>query len=329
MKAIQIEAPGGPEVLRLIELATPEPGHGQVRVRAEATGVGKPDVMIRKGIYPWMPPLPTIPGNEMVGCIDALGPGVTSLRLGQRVFVSSREMARRGGCYAEFICVPRESVFVLPDAVRAEDAACLGNYQLALALLFDSGIRPPESMLVHGAAGGVATALVQVGTVSGIRVFGVASTRKKCDFARAQGAQQVFLRGSDNLVEAVMECTNQRGVDLVLDPVGGPAFSANLDLLAPRGTLLSYATLAGLPGDDLLAELRRRLDRSLAVRCYSIHTLDLEPDTRRALMQRAIQMLAQGQLRPPPPQVFKLGDAPAAHRHLDQGLALGKIVLVP
>src|SRR5690242_12168887 len=117
MKAIQIQRTGGPEVLQYVDLPDLQPGPGEVVVRAEAIGVGKPDVMIRTGVYPWMPPLPAIPGNEMVGIVEALGPATHGLQAQQRVLVSSRELASRGGCYAERICVPAEALFPLPDSV--------------------------------------------------------------------------------------------------------------------------------------------------------------------------------------------------------------------
>ena len=111
MNAIQVRAPGGPEVAELVELPVPQPGAGEVRVRAMAIGAGGPDVLIRNGTYKWMPPLPAIPGNEMAGVVDAVGAGVTALHVGQRVLVSARELPQRGGCYAEAICVPADCAF--------------------------------------------------------------------------------------------------------------------------------------------------------------------------------------------------------------------------
>ncbi|MBP6854445.1 MAG: alcohol dehydrogenase catalytic domain-containing protein, partial [Rhodoferax sp.] len=148
IQAVRLQRTGGPEVLELVELPLPEPGPGEVRVRAEAIGVGKPDALIRQGTYKWMPPLPAVPGNEMAGRIDAAGPGLDlaplGLRLGQRVLVSSRELPQRGGCYAQAICVPASSVYVLPDHLAPQDALSLPNYQLAGALLYESGVQRPR-----------------------------------------------------------------------------------------------------------------------------------------------------------------------------------------
>jgi NADPH2:quinone reductase len=329
MKAIQFSSPGGPEVLRYVELPDPQPGPGEAIVRAEAIGVGKPDVMIRTGVYPWMPPLPAIPGNEMVGIVESLGPGAGLPAVGQRVLVSSRELTTRGGCYAERIRVPAEALFTVPDSVDPLAAVSLGNYQLAIAMLMDSGSAPPRSILVQGAAGGVGIALVQTAAAHGIEVIAVASTQAKCDYARKAGAHHVHRRGSGDLREAVMRITDGRGVDMVLDHVGGSGFVGQLDLLAARGTLQSYNVLQGIPAENMIQELRKRLDRSLAIRCYSIHVLDHDRARRRELMQQAIALMATGRVRPPPPRTFALKDAVEAHRLLDSAQLVGKISLVP
>lgn len=328
MKVVQLRAPGGPEVLELVERPLPEPKAGEVRVRALAIGVGSADTLIRNGSYAWMPPLPAIPGNEMAGVVEALGGGVSAPAIGQRVLVSSRELPQRGGCYAQAICVPADSVYVLPDALSPQDAVTLPNYQLAGAFLYDSGIRTPRSMLVHGAAGGVATALIQLCLADGILPIGSVSTEAKRAFARASGAPHVILRSAESVVDTVMSLTEGRGVDAVFERAG-PGFTKNLDLLAPRGTLVSINSLGEPPDADLFQELRRLLGKSLAVRCYSIHTLDREPATRRALMQRAVDLMTAGKLRPPPPTVMALGDAGRAHALLEKGETLGKIVLLP
>jgi NADPH2:quinone reductase len=329
MKAIQIQQTGEPEVLRHVELPDPQPGPGDAIVRAEVIGVGKPDVMIRTGVYPWMPPLPAVPGNEMVGTVAALGPGAHGVQLGQRVLVSSRELSTRGGCYAELIRVPSQALFVLPPSVDALQAVSLGNYQLALGMLFDSGSASPRAIVVQAAAGGVGIALVQAAVAHGIQVIAVAGSDAKCAYAREAGAHHTHRRGSGDLREAVLAATGGRGADMVFDHVGGPELVPQLDLLAPRGTLLSYNVLQGLPQENLVAELRMRLDRSLAVRCYSVHVLDREPERRRELMNDAIDLLAQGRIRPPSPRRFALRDAVDAHRLLATPDALGKIVLVP
>ena len=331
MKVIQMQKPGGPEVLEVVEKPLPEPAAGEARVRAQAIGISSADMLVRKGVYNWMPPLPATPGNEMAGTVDALGRDATGVRIGQRVLVSSRELPFRGGCYAQAICVPAEAVFPLPEAIAPNDAVSLPNYQLAGALLYESGVRKPHSIAAYGASGGVGTALLQLAKCDGISGIGIVSTEEKRAFARQAGIVNLLIRGKDNLRERVLALTDGRGVDVVY-AMGGPTaqFVGNLDLLAPLGTLVSFGFLGGpMPDLDLLAELRKRQGKCLGVRCYSIHTLDHDRPLRRSLMGRAIEMMAAGRLRPPAPTVLPLAEAARAHEMMEARRTLGKIVLVP
>lgn len=331
MKVIEMHKGGGPDVLQLAEKPLPQPGAGEVRVRAEAIGISSADMLVRKGIYNWMPPLPAIPGNEMAGVVDALGPGVTGIRAGQRVLVSSRELPFRGGCYAQAICVPAASLFPLPESIAAHDAVSLPNYQLAGALLYESGVRKPRSIVAYGASGGVGMALLQLASAEGMKAIGIVSTDGKRAFVQRAGIEHVLVRGRDDLRERVMALTGNCGVDIVY-AMGGPSapFVRNLDLLAPLGTLVSFAVLGGpMPDADIYGELRKRLGKSLGVRCYSVHTLDHEHELRRSLMQRAIDLMAAGRLRPPPPTMMSIEDAALAHELMEAGRTMGKIVLTP
>lgn len=330
VQAVQVSRVGGPEVLELTKQPRAALAPSSLRVRAHAIGVGKPDMLIRQGIYRWMPPLPAVLGNELAGEVVEVGTAVaTEWRLGQRVLVSGREMPQRGGCYATEVCVPASTVFRLPEHVAPADAVALPNYQLAGALLYESGGRKPSSVLVHGAAGGVAVAVMQLAQFDGLLAIATASTRAKCEFAQAAGGRHVIHRGMKSTQAEVMRLTGQRGVDMVLDHVGGPGFADNLQLLAPLGSLVSYNVLAGLPSANLLGEMRRMAHISPAIRTYTIHTLDYQPALRRQLMQRAIDLLAQGAIAPVAPTLFQLSDVQAAHQLLDLGDVLGKIVLIP
>ena len=331
MKLVQMSKPGGPEVLELVEKPLPAPAAGEARVRARAVGISSADMLVRKGVYNWMPPLPATPGNEMAGVVDALGADASGVRIGQPVLVSSRELPFRGGCYAEAICVPADALFPLPEAIAPSDAVSLPNYQLAGALLYESGVRKPRSIVAYGASGGVGTALLQLAKCDGIEGIGIVSTEDKRAFAQRAGAEHVLIRGKEDLRERVMALTAGRGVDVVY-AMGGPAadFVRNLDLLAPLGTLLSFGFLGGLmPDADLYGELRKRAGKSLGVRSYSIHTLDHDRILRRGLMGRAIELMAAGRLRPPPPTLLQLAEAARAHELMEAGRTMGKIVLAP
>lgn len=329
MKAVRIERTGGPEVLTQVELRLPHPQAGEVRVRAMAIGAGGPDVLIRNGTYKWMPPLPAIPGNEMAGIVDAVGSNAALLKIGDRVLVSARELTQRGGCYAEFICVPETVPFVLPAVVGFDDAVSLGNFQLALALLASNGNLPAESILLPGAAGGVATAVAQVARSRGLKVLGTASTATKRDFALANGVHEIIDGDPSKLPAAVMAATRSRGVDLAFDHLGGAMFVACLRSLAPFGMVVSYNILSGPPASEVFGELRQLLAKSLAVRTFSIHTVDNDRAQRRGLMEAAIELMAAGRVQAPVATRIPLSDARRAHELLDSGGSLGKIVLVP
>ena len=331
MKVIEMQRPGGPEVLEVVEKPLPQPAASEVRVRAEAIGISSADMLVRKGVYNWMPPLPAVPGNEMAGIVEALGHDVNGVQVGQRFLVSSRELPFRGGCYAQAICVPASALFMLPQTIAANDAVSLANYQLAGALLYESGVRKPRRIVAYGGSGGVGMALLQLAEADGIEAIGIVSSEEKRAFVQRSGIERVLIRGKDDLRERVMALTRNAGVDVVY-AMGGPstAFLANLDLLAPLGTVVSFAILGGLmPDADIFGELRKRAGKSLGVRSYSIHALDHEHELRRALMQRAIELLAAGRIRPPPPTVLPLADAARAHEMMEAGRTLGKIVLVP
>jgi NADPH2:quinone reductase len=288
-------------------------------------------MLVRKGVYNWMPPLPAIPGNEMAGIADVLGQNVTGVNVGQRVLVSSRELAFRGGCYAQAICVPAAALFLLADAIAPKDAVSLPNFQLAGALLYESGVRKPCSIVAYGASGGVGMALLQLAKCDGIAPIGIVSSAEKRAFVERAGIEHVLIRGKDDLRERILALTGGRGVDVVY-AMGGPnaEFVANLDLLAPLGTVVSFSVLGGfIPDADLYGELRKRIGKSAGVRVYSIHTLDHDRELRRGLMERAIKLMAARRLRPPPPTVLPLADAARAHEMMEAGRNLGKIVLAP
>ncbi|HUG21910.1 zinc-dependent alcohol dehydrogenase family protein [Piscinibacter sp.] len=329
MKTIQLQAPGGPEVLELVDRPLPEPGAGHVRVSARAIGAGGPDVLIRNGTYKWMPPLPAVPGNELAGVVDAVGDGVTRLQVGDRVLVSARELPYRGGCYAEAVCVPESAPFVLPPSIGFDDAVSLGNFQLALALLASNGHLPAQCILVPGAAGGVATALVQIARARGLRVIGTASTDAKRAFALENGAHDVIGGDPRTLTVEVLRLTGGRGVDLAFDHIGGALFIACLRALAPSGMAVSYNILGGPPEGDVFGEMRQLLGRSLAIRTFSIHALDADAVQRRGLMEEAIRLMASARVRAPKATCFKLDDARRVHELLDSGGTLGKLVLHP
>ncbi|TNF54386.1 MAG: alcohol dehydrogenase [Burkholderiales bacterium] len=329
MRAIQVSVPGGPEALTLVTLPDVAPASGQVRVRTEAIGVGRPDVLIRNGTYKWMPPLPAIPGAELAGTIDAVGPEVTRWRVGDRVLVSARELPVRGGCYAEAIVVPQEAPFPLPAGLDAHTAVSAPNLQLAHALFLAGGATTAKSVLITGAAGGVATMLAQLAKHRGMAVLGSVRSEAKRQFAMANGFDEVFNTASAPLSQSVRTLMSGSGVDLAFDPIGGQSLTECLHSLAPMGTVVSYNAVAGLPPEDVFVTMRSLLGRSLALRCFSMHTFDADAVLRRRLMDESLVLLAAGHVRVPTPTVLRLHQVQEAHRILDAGATMGKIVLTP
>lgn len=329
MKAVIVRTPGGPQALEIADLPLPEPGAGEVRVRAHAIGVGRPDVLMRQGTYKWMPPLPAIPGNELAGVVEAVGPGVHDVALGSRVLLSARELPQRGGCYAESACAPAESLYALPDGVDFDAAVSLPNFQLAQALLFGCGSAATvRSVLITAAAGGVASAMVQTARAHGLDVITTASAPDKRAYALRQGAMAALDPRAPDLADQVKALTAGRGVDLALDPTGGPLFITCLHALAPLGLAVSYNILAGMP-PDVFGVLRQLLGRSLAVRTFSMHSFDVDTARRRGLMHDAIALMASGAVQPPPTTALPLADARRAHELLDEPGFTGKLVLHP
>ncbi len=326
MKAAQIAAYGGPEVIEIVDLPTPSPGAGEVLVRAAAIGVGKPDYLLRSGIYKWKPPLPTILGNEMSGHIEAVGPGVSGFDVGQPVLV----FGTGGGRYAEYNAVSTALVTPLPDSVDLDDAVSIPNYIIAWALLFEAarGVEAKTAYL-NGAAGGMGVALIDLCKSQGIEIIGGASTDAKCAFISDFGASHTINYSREDTVARVLELTGKRGVDLAFDQLIGPRFTDSLDMMAPLGMVVSYNALAGLPEDELFAAMRARLGKSLAVRCFSWHVFDGDPEKARQIIADVVAAFATGTFQPPIHDRLPLAEARRAHEMLDAREIMGKLVLKP
>lgn len=330
MHAIQMKRTGGPEVLEFVEVPTPRPGPTEVLIKAHAIGVGMPEVLLRRGEYAWMPPLPVIPGIEMSGTIDAVGQRVTRFRVGQAVFASAREFKFRGGCYAQYLAAEENTVYALPDGVDLDEAAALSNYQVAWHLLNTAtqGFRY-ETLLVLAAAGGVGSALVQLAKAAGKQVIGVVDTEEKARFALSQGADAAVDYHTGQLEAVVRDQTAARGIDLVLDPVGGAGTARNINLLAPFGMLIVFGELDGHPSGNLFEALRQPPMRSLALRHFTMHTLDKTPERRAPATQELFRLLASTVIRPPIHARIPLAEAAKAHELLESGKVLGKLIMKP
>src|SRR4029079_3149077 len=246
MKAILLTRTGDPSVLEYTEVPTPRPKPGEVLVKADTIGVSRPELLVRRGVYPWMPPVPAIPGIEMAGTVAELVSGVSRFKVGQKVYVTARELPVRAGCYAEYIAVPEAAPFALPDGADLEAAACLSNYQVAWHLLHTAtrGV-PGKTVLVGQASGGLGSAAVQLSKLAGMTTIALVGTATKAKAMTKFGADHVIDYGNENVAARVASITNNAGVDLILDAAGGPDCAVLLQLLGPFGLLVSYGKLIG------------------------------------------------------------------------------------
>ena len=330
MKAIQMTETGGPEVLKYVDLPTPRPGPGEVLVKAHAIGVCMPETYVRKGVYAWMPKLPLIPGIEMSGTVVELGSGCSKLRVGQKVFVCAREFEERANCYAEYIAGPENLIYAVPDGVDLDQAAGLANYQVAWHAL-NSALKgfQYDSVLVTAAAGGVGTALVQLANTYGKRVIGVTSSAERAAFVRAQGADEVIDRKHGSVVEQTLKLTSGRGVDLIVDCVGGPHMTKLFECLDRFGMLLLYGRIEGPPTGNIHDAIHKAPWRSAAFRYFTMHTLDDWPELRAKCTHDLLRLLGDGKFKVPIYERVPLAEAPRAHQVFESGQVMGKLIMKP
>jgi NADPH2:quinone reductase len=332
MKAILLTRTGDPSVLDYVEVPTPAPRPGEVLVKADTIGVSRPELLVRAGTYKWMPPLPAIPGIEMAGTVAALGDGVNGLAVGQKVYVSARELPQRAGCYAEYIAVPQRALRVLPDHVDLESAACLSNYQVAWHLLHTAtrGV-PGKTVLIDAASGGLGSAAVQLAKLAGMTAIALVGSDEKVRALTTYGADHAVNYRTEDVAERVKAITGGAGVDLVLNAAGGDSLNRQIAMLAPFGLAISYGKL----DTPLEASLLAALDRgpgylaSPAIRFFTMHTFDERPEYRAQSMRDLIDKLAAGDIRPLIHARLPLKDARRAHEMLEARQVIGKVLLKP
>ena len=327
MKAIRLHQTGGPEVLQLDEVPTPEPGPDQVLVEAHSIGTGIPDQLVRTGRYPWMPDLPTIPGLEMSGTIAALGAGVTGFREGDPVFASA---IQNRSCYAEYLAIDAAWAFPCPAGIDMAAVSCLQNYRVAWCILHAAArLRAGDTVAIVGAAGGVGSALLQLANAADATTIGLARSPSKATFVADQGADHVIETGNEDLTDRIMEITDGRGVDLFIDPVAGEGFADHLDLLAPVGMLVMYGLIGGYPPDTVFRAQRDRFGRSPAIRLFSVHAYDHQPEVSGEHFAQLMAMIQDGRIKPEIFAELPLDMAVKAHKLIDKGVVTGKIILQP
>ena len=327
MRAIRLHETGGPDVLRLDEIPTPEPGPGQILIKAHSIGTGIPDQLVRTGRYPWMPALPTIPGIEISGTVAALGSEVTELKEGDRVFGSA---IQNRSCYAEYVALDHEWVFPLADGINLSDAGCLQNYRVAWCILHEAvRLREGDTAAIVGASGAVGNALLQLAHAAGAKTIALTRAETKAAFIADQGADHIINTGRDHLSDRIKDITDGQGVDLFIDPVAGLAFKDHLDLLAPLGTLVLYGMIEDLPTNGVFEAQCARWGRSPAVRLFSIHAYDDQPAAAAEQLAKLMGLMKSKKIEPAIHAELPLELAGEAHRLIDSASVMGKILLQP
>ena len=322
MKAIQIHATGGPEVLRLAELPIPEPGPGQVLIRVETVGVNFIEVYFRKGIY--KASLPLTLGSEAAGTVEELGPGVKGFAYGD--LVASTSVL---GSYAEYALVPAAQLVKVPDGLAPEQAAAAMLQGMTAHYLAYSTfpLKAGQTALVHAGAGGVGLLLTQMASRLGARVITTVSTPEKAELSREAGASDVILYTEQDFEEEVKRLTGGKGVDVVYDSVGKTTFEGSLNCLRPRGLLALFGASSGPVPPFNLIQLSGK--GSLFV---TRPTLWHYVATRAELEWRAGEVLgwvARGELKLRTEFIYPLTEAAQAHTDLEARRTTGKILLEP
>ena len=330
MKQVILREVGGPEVLEIVDAECPAPGPGQVRIETRVIAVSKPDVLIRKGLYTWSPPLPANPGNELAGVVAEVGEGVDGVQVGDGVILSARELPVRGGCYTEEITVPAGSVHVVPAGVDLEAAVVLPTYLVAHGMLSVLALTDrSRSIFVNGATGAIGSALAELAKARGLTVIGSVGSDDKAEQARAAGVDLVLDYRTEPLLERVMEYTNGRGVDASFDHIIGPRFSDFIRMLADFGTAMAYNVFSPMPDEDAFGLLRQMSARCLGLRVFNMHVYDHDQPALRRLTRELIDLLAAGSIQPRIGARMPMSDVADAHRLLEAGSVVGKILLVP
>lgn len=338
MRQIWITRAGPPEVLQVKEAQDPEPKAGEVRVRAEYSGINYADLSARIGIYPDAPKIPCVVGYEIAGTVDAVGEGVADVKPGGRVGA----MTRFGG-YSDVVCVPRERVFPLPEGVDTRTAAAIPvNYLTAWIMLVHLGnVKQGEKVLVHSAGGGVGIAALQISKHFGAEVIGTASAGKHERLKQMGVSHCIDYRTQDFLTE-VRRITGGRGVDIVLDAVGGKSLKKSYRVLAPLGRMFAFGASSFTPktSRDLVAIAKGFLamprfnpfslmDKNRGVFGVNMGHLWDETDVLTGAMERILALTAAGTFAPVVDEVFSFADAPKAHQYIHDRKNFGKVLLAP
>jgi NADPH:quinone reductase len=320
MKAILVHEFGGPEVLKLEEVPTPKPQANQVLVKIHAAGVNPYDTYMRMGTYAIKPPLPYTPGSDAAGVVEAVGNGVTRVKPGDRVY-TARTVT---GAYAEYALTLEDQVNGLPQKIGFDQGAGVWvPYGTAHHALYNEAkARASETLLVHGASGGVGIASIQIARAMGLTVFGTAGSDKGLDLVKREGAHQAFHHGKPGYQEEILKATGGKGVDIILEMLANVNLGADLKLLATFGRVI----VIGSRG-EVTINPRDLMLRRASVRAFTLW--GATPAETAEIHAALVAGLENGTLRPVVGKEIPLAEAARAHKEVMAPGASGKIILVP
>jgi NADPH2:quinone reductase len=317
MKAVRIHEFGGADNLKVDEIDKPTPKAGEVLIKTEASGINFADIMLRQNKYLFSPELPFTMGFEVAGTVEEVGEGVEHLQVGTKVV-----SMMRGGCYAEYVVTDGKTTFPIPNELNSSEATALlvqGLTALGLLETLEEG----QNILIHAAAGGVGTLLVQLAKLKGAKVIGTASSPEKLDMVRDLGADVGINYTEDDWTQKVLEATDGKGANLIIEMVGGEMGKRNFECLAIKGKMIVYGAASG---EDFQISALSLLGKMQTVRGYN---LNLEtPANMARFTGELMKHLGAGNLKVSVTE-FALEDADKAHQAIEGRKTTGKVVLVP
>jgi NADPH2:quinone reductase len=323
MKAVVIEGKGGPEVLQLRDVAVPQPGKGEVLIKVTAAGVNRPDVLQRQGNYPAPKGHSELPGLEVSGVVAALGEGVERLSIGDAVLALVA-----GGGYAEYTVAPEVCCIRKPDTLSFIDAAAIPEtFFTVWHNVFERGeLKAGETFLVHGGTGGIGVTAIQLAKAFGATVFTTVGSDEKCAAARALGADVAINYRTQDFSEVVKSETGKRGVDVILDMVGGDYIEKNIRALSDDGRLVNIAYQKGSTATiDFMRVMLKRL--TITGSTLRIRTNDVKGRIAQAIEEKVMPLVAAGSIKVPIDGTYPLAQAAKAHERMETSAHIGKIVL--
>ena len=323
MRAVAISEPGGPEVLTIEERPMPVVGEGEVLLAVAAAGVNRVDVMQRKGNYPPPPGASDIPGLEVSGLVSRVGEGVTRFKKGDEVIALVT-----GGGYADYCVAAEATTLPLPEPLTLVEGAGIPETTFTVwhNVFERGGLRPGEWLLVHGGASGIGTTAIQLAKAFGAFVVATAGSDEKCEAIKRLGADVAINYKTTDFVEALLEGTRNHGADVIVDMVGGDYLARNIAAAAPEGRIVQISTLAG-PKTEL--DLRQVMQKRLTLTGSTLRNrpVAFKAEVARALEETIWPIIKQGRYKPVIDRIYPLEEAVDAHKRIDGGEHIGKIIL--